>query len=449
MAGLTCAGIFSQITGDAGAIYRQNLREEISRDHQNCASYYKLYTFDGAPETPAPEGYKPFYVSHYGRHGSRWMIKEENYTELVDMLAKEDSLGNLSDMGKSVLARCRQIGEDGRGRAGELTPIGAEQHKGIAGRLYNRYPELFVGNAEIDARSTLRVRCVLSMASFCEALKERNPALNITQGSQLRHTYWLEFFNYETHDIDPDYLKFWTAGQHVKECKDMLKKNLDIDGLVGRLFVREAGWDKNKKLSFLEKLYVLGCNQKGVGSDINFFDLFSDDDLYWLAVADSYQLYGERGPHPYNGGVTQEYAKFLLQDIINRAQDAIDGNGRVADLRFGHDINLMALIPMMRIDDWYFTGMDPETTGARWQIGKLTPMAANLQFVFYRNDAGEVLLKVLHNEKEVKLPVSTDCAPYYKWDDFKSFYQKHMDEIPEHTKPVFSEEESGEAQVRV
>ena len=29
------------------------------------------YEFNPIQDTPAPKGFKPFYISHYGRHGSR------------------------------------------------------------------------------------------------------------------------------------------------------------------------------------------------------------------------------------------------------------------------------------------------------------------------------------------------------------------------------------------
>ena len=43
------------------------LRENPARAAFNTHSYEFLTTRD----TPAPAGYKPFYISHYGRHGSR------------------------------------------------------------------------------------------------------------------------------------------------------------------------------------------------------------------------------------------------------------------------------------------------------------------------------------------------------------------------------------------
>jgi hypothetical protein len=50
-------------------------------------------------------------------------------------------------------------------------------------------------------------------------------------------------------------------------------------------------------------------------------------------------------------------------------------------------------------------------------------MASNLQFIFYRSNTKDkdVLFKVLLNEEEATLPIQTDCAPYYHWNDFRQF----------------------------
>ena len=35
------------------------------------ASIYHSYEYLPGPAAPVPDGYEPFYISHYGRHGSR------------------------------------------------------------------------------------------------------------------------------------------------------------------------------------------------------------------------------------------------------------------------------------------------------------------------------------------------------------------------------------------
>ena len=60
-----------------------------------------------------------------------------------------------------------------------------------------------------------------------------------------------------------------------------------------------------------------------------------------------------------------------------------------------------------------------------WQDINITSMAANVQLVFYRNKQGDVLVKALHNEAEVRLPLAGDNAPYYPLLPLSlSFYEK-------------------------
>jgi hypothetical protein len=57
-------------------------------------------------------------------------------------------------------------------------------------------------------------------------------------------------------------------------------------------------------------------------------------------------------------------------------------------------------------------------------------MASNLQLVFYRSglDDDDIVFKILLNEKEATLPIPTDIAPYYHWNDFRKHYLKKLDD---------------------
>ena len=35
----------------------------------------------------------------------------------------------------------------------------------------------------------------------------------------------------------------------------------------------------------------------------------------------------------------------------------------------------------------------------------------------------EVLVKIMLNEREVDLPLKSDVAPYYKWDEVRNYYK--------------------------
>ena len=68
-----------------------------------------------------------------------------------------------------------------------------------------------------------------------------------------------------------------------------------------------------------------------------------------------------------------------------------------------------------------------------WVDYKIFPMAANLQFVFYRKNATDkdMLFKVMLNENEATLPLKAVSGPYYRWKDFRDFYIKKLDAYKE------------------
>ena len=122
----------------------------------------------------------------------------------------------------------------------------------------------------------------------------------------------------------------------------------------------------------------------------------------------------------------------ILQDIIKKASDVIEGRtDRVSDLRFGHDTCIGPLTVLMGINGADKDPEDPyevKNIYQNWQTCK----ASNLQLVFYRSKraSDDILVKALLNGSEVSLPVPTDNYPYYKWSDFKQYYQNKIAAIP-------------------
>ena len=57
-----------------------------------------------------------------------------------------------------------------------------------------------------------------------------------------------------------------------------------------------------------------------------------------------------------------------------------------------------------------------------WSIEKVSPMAGNVQFVFFRNAAGDVRVRVLYNERDARLPL--DGGPYYEWEALKRYCER-------------------------
>lgn len=215
----------------------QNARQEIYADPDKAGGVYYAYTYDNPARTPAPEGYEPFYISHYGRHGSRWLLRASEYTEVLETFGKAAPRGRLVGVRAGCLTP-RGTGLFGRrGQGGDLTPLGAEQHYGIAERMFESYPEVFRGNARVDAQSTVVVRCVLSMAAFCDQLRRMNPELEITRTANNRTTRYLNFFSTAANPGPaPEYLNLLKSESWIEAEEGFRESRMHPERLMARLF---------------------------------------------------------------------------------------------------------------------------------------------------------------------------------------------------------------------
>lgn len=106
----------------------QTTREELLSHMELTAGNYASYPLPTGHLTPAPKGYEPFYISHYGRHGSRYMTSDKHYRRVRQQLDSALTLGILTEYGKDVRIRILTAAADAKDRAGLLTELGARQY---------------------------------------------------------------------------------------------------------------------------------------------------------------------------------------------------------------------------------------------------------------------------------------------------------------------------------
>ena len=141
------------------------------------------YSFEPTCLTKAPKGYKPFYISHYGRHGSRYYWNDVLYRELDSLLCKAHDRHQLTAEGEAFYERFMSVRTELATSVSELSDLGWEQHQYIARTMYNDFYEVFKKGGDVYAISSLTGRCVLSMASFCQELTQCNPKIEIREQS--------------------------------------------------------------------------------------------------------------------------------------------------------------------------------------------------------------------------------------------------------------------------
>ena len=405
----------------------QQARDEIMADGRLSASNHLAYPGPSQERlTPAPKGYRPFYISHYGRHGSRYLIGQDEYDVPVNVLARAGSMGKLTALGHDLLRRVSMLRQEAAGRLGELTPLGAEQHRQIARRMYERFPEVFMGSVTVDAKSTVVIRCILSMENELQQLLLLNPKLNIQHDASRHDMYYMN-------QSDPSL----AAGKMPRRAQVALDEfsagRVSCGRLMRSIFNDEAYWHYEvDTLDLAKRLFKLASNVQSspLGGKMSLYDIFTDEELYDYWQVDNARWYITYGACTLNGG-TQPYSqRNLLRNIIHQADSCIALERPGATLRFGHETMVLPLTCLLGINGYDLQTADlSQLVDKGWINYKVFPMGANIQLVFYRRGTGDgdVLVKVLLNENEATLPVPTDCAPYYHWSDFKSFYLKKLD----------------------
>ena len=75
-------GCAMAVQAQKAPVYETSAKDEITANRYLAGSNYLDYDRQLPTKalTPTPKGYEPYYMSHYGRHGSRWLISEGNYS---------------------------------------------------------------------------------------------------------------------------------------------------------------------------------------------------------------------------------------------------------------------------------------------------------------------------------------------------------------------------------
>lgn len=407
----------------------QTPQEDFKRDITLSGSNYVAYRGPQKQLTPAPKGYKPFYLSHYGRHGSRYMIGQDAYDVPVNDLSKAEKAGMLTAKGKEVLEKAKLLREEAKGRDGELTQLGAEQHKGIAKRMIQRFPEVFAGKTNIEARSTVVIRCILSMENALHQMLSMNPQLTIFHDASEHDMYYM---NQDDRKIEK--LK---RSQELRLAQQAFAtKHNNYKHVMGVLFKDQDWVAKHINQSDLNsKLFQMASSVQGteLRHQLSLYDIFNEEEIYDNWLMNNLWWHHAYGFDETTGNVQPYSQRNLLRNIIEKADSCIALEHPGATLRYGHDTMVTPLTCLLNLNGYGEPITDPEMVGKKWFDYKITPMATNIQFVFYRKNKHDkdVIFKVLLNEDEATLPIKTDMAPYYHWEDFKTYFLKKLNDFKE------------------
>lgn len=409
----------------AMAMAQSSAREEIAANHFLSGSNHLDY--DNYPATATltktPKGYEPYYMSHYGRHGSRWLLGDGEYMESIEILRKAKAQGKITNKGNEVLAQLEKFYPCTINRLGELTTVGERQHHGIGRRMAQHFPEIFKKKGvKIDARSTVVIRCILSMEGECEELAAANP-------TAVFHNDVSESLQYYLNAPWPKAVREQSRnrGRHLDPLRE---KWTHPERLMSVLF-NDPQWvaDSLRAGSFMRHFFNLASNMQSHEGAPDLLKLFTTDELYdqWrIRNVDWYLGYGAA---PQTGSIMPFSQSNLLKNIIQTADTVTQVQ---ATLRFGHEVCVMPLACLLELGSCGAKVENLEELDRVWRNYNIFPMACNVQLIFYRpkkGKNGDILVKALLNEREQTLPVQTDSYPYYRWADLRAYYLKKLQDF--------------------
>lgn len=392
--------------------------DEVRSNPVLAAGLDCIYDFSPKVATPAPKGYEPIYVAHYGRHGSRYAYTAKTYTLPLEMLREAAQTNNLTERGQKLLADLEAFWAEGQYKVGDLAPLGWEQHARIAREMVKNFPSAFKAGSRVDACSSASVRSIMSMASCCISIAKEAPTTQIYEHQGVldvqatRPNTGKNPFRY----VGP--ATFFPFPESSEEF--FLRKFPEWKQPLARLFKDpEAGLGGRNAFDVFFHYYMLvvGMNSLPDEEKIDIDGLLTNDELATLWEIDNYERFREYLPY-------RTPCSSIVDDIVAKADARLAAGERGADLRFGHDHVVMSLLMIMDVDGF---GIVPENADDLANYFKTfrSPMATNLQFVFFapvKDKTAPVLVKLLHNGEEVRLgKLPTVKGPYYEWPALREY----------------------------
>lgn len=390
----------------------QSVQEAVPFDYD--AGTLRMYPFREVVREEPPEGYRPFMISHYGRHGARFHGDDTQGEKVYAALCE----GPLTPLGEQLRNYIGLYYDRFAGHKADLTEKGRLQHRELAHRMWDAYPELFKAAPQITAVSTIAPRCILSMGAFCDGLRDRQNDLWVHQSASAAYDTFLQ-----PQKLIPGFTDKEKDAWRV--AREWCAENIHPDAFIQRIFgdsqYRVPSYPSN--VSFMRNVHYLLCNAPAMDVELpGAPEVFTPEERFSLFEGDNMKYYLYYGYCRDSSGV--QTASAILADILDRAKVDIASGKPAVRLRFGHDANLMSLLAYMGVPEFSGATADLSRVKEVWQEWRI-PFAANLQLVFFRHpEKDDILVQVLLNEQPVDLPIQPISGHFFKWNSLLLYYER-------------------------
>ena len=411
--------------GSTTEIWAQTIAKELKADVNRTAGVFYSLPVTKEKDTPVPGGKKPFYINHYGCPASYYSLQPEDYEKPYAVFIQADSLGKLTKLGRDVLRRIKLVREDARNRSGELTEKGAQQSRQLMRQLVERFPDVFTEKGYYSGRSIVENHCILTMEHAMAQLSAMQHFSNYNSRATHRETNFLN-------PSDPTLTNRRTDSLTLVLYNRFADLQVDETRLMEALFT-----DQNFVITTIDpptlsrQIFRLAgsIQHTELAGRVTLYDIFTPDELYHMWRQRNVWDYINYGACQLNGGDQPYLQRATLRNMIHMGDSMLNRYAPLVHTRYTKERVIMALACLMELDD---CGVQTSNLDSLEHLGwanyRIAPKGGSIVMIHYRSERGDpdVLVKVLLNGKEARLPIYTDCAPYYHWRDVKYYYLRKL-----------------------
>jgi len=377
--------------------------------------------------TSPPAGFQPVFINYVGRHGARFMTKAGPDVEALRLLDAAEGGQGLTKVGLRVRWMVRRLCEIEKGQYENITLLGAEEQQAIGQRMLSRYPAVFKGKG-MDIAVTYKVRTQQSADAFLKAFAGYKGQRRLVRLADSLDAV-LRFY-----DLSPAYQRY-KKSEGLKTALDSLDRDRRTGeaaaAVAERVFTPgfRSGLKPADELRFAGNLYDLYSVQfslvRETKDSVDLGIAFGASQLAWEDFVSGAQDFLEKGPGRDPLGIQVKVAAPLLVDFVKKMDEMVKRGaaatgGSDAVLRFTHAEAISPFATLLGISEASVPASDIYDYSKRWRVGDIIPLSANVQWIVYSNGK-EYLIKVLLNEREVKLPLGGGEGAFYRWEELRRY----------------------------
>lgn len=387
-----------------------------AQSYKYCGTYMPYDTV-GLSEANIPMGYRVCLINHVGRHGSRYPVSDGAIASLVKLLKAQQSNNNLTDAGVALLGMLSKQNRYYADKWGLLTEVGAEQQRGIAQRLVQRYGEGVFKSLVVWVDE--KERCRQSCDAFLKQIEASCGSCMLDEDLILlpMHNSLLNFF-----ETDADYNEFKTHGTWLLQLKEFREELLAGNNVLDDYLIDSSVVSQEENNGFLLNLYNVVAISPNIPLPDHMVPYLDEENWYlgWL-IQNAHQ-YMMKASYDGFDQLQVDISRPLLHNFLTTSVEGLNSKTPMSYLRFAHAETVIPFAALLKIPQASQTTAIPQDIAKIWKDYIVSPMAANIVWVFCKDDNNHCLVKMMLNEHDVPFPINTASYPWYDWDDVRQYY---------------------------